>query len=418
MTERQKTPDATIIGAGIVGLCCALSLLDKGKQVRIIAPSAEDRMASIGNAGVISPWSCIPQSMPGIWKYIPGWVLNPEGPVSLSHSGLLKLIPWTYKFLAEGSAAKVRKVSAAMTALNSTNIDLYRHHLRHTGSEHLIKDSWYVQVYENAGQIQPGNLNFELLNKRKAPYEFVEAAQLQEIEPALSKKYQAGVVIKNQARAISPANLCEVFSEKALRQGAELLPQTVLNLVPDENGEWIIQTDTEALKSKNVVLAAGIWSKQLLSTLGVSVPLIPERGYHMEFSNPGVELNHSVMDVSRKFVASSMMNGIRAAGTAEFAQIDDQPNYKRAEIFAKLAKKLLPDLDIQQPSRWMGIRPSFPDSLPCIGKVPNLPNLFTAFGHSHYGMGMAPKTGEIIAALVSQERPDINIEPYSINRFD
>jgi D-amino-acid dehydrogenase len=74
-------------------------------------------------------------------------------------------------------------------------------------------------------------------------------------------------------------------------------------------------------------------------------------------------------------------------------------------------------LNVDDAEEWMGTRPSFPDSLPCIGEVPGRANLFSAFGHSHYGFGMAPNTGRIVAELVSGQQPNVDITPYRIDRF-
>ncbi len=164
-------------------------------------------------------------------------------------------------------------------------------------------------------------------------------------------------------------------------------------------------------------MAAGVWSARLLKPLGFNVPLEAERGYHMVLKNPGVEVNHSIMDTEKKFVASSMAAGVRCAGTAEFAGIDAPPDYARAEVFKRHAKALFPDINVDDGEPWMGRRPSFPDSLPAIGEVPGHDDLFVAFGHSHYGFGMAPQTGRIVASLVNGTPPNVDLAPYRIDRF-
>ena len=165
------------------------------------------------------------------------------------------------------------------------------------------------------------------------------------------------------------------------------------------------------------MLAAGIWSADLLKSLGVKLPLISERGYHLEFSDPGVALNHSVADVQGKFVVSSMEGGLRSAGTAEFAHHSAPPRYSRADMLGPQTKKLLPALNIEPNARWMGVRPSFPDNLPAIGELPGLPGLFAAFGHSHYGLGMAPATGRLIAGMVTGDASNAETSAYAPGRF-
>lgn len=137
----------------------------------------------------------------------------------------------------------------------------------------------------------------------------------------------------------------------------------------------------------------------------------------MEFANPCVSLTHSIADVAGRFVVSSMENGIRAAGTAEFASHDAPANMQRAQMLAPQTQSLLPNLNITDARSWVGSRPSLPDSLPAIGQIPSMPGLFAAFGHSHYGMGMAPATGRLISTIVGGQSDNSDMSAYSPSRF-
>jgi D-amino-acid dehydrogenase len=151
--------------------------------------------------------------------------------------------------------------------------------------------------------------------------------------------------------------------------------------------------------------------------LGVRVPLEAERGYHLVFTDPGLTLNHSILDADRTFVTSSMEMGVRSAGTAEFAGLDAPPNYRRARVFARHAKALLPKLNTASSEEWMGTRPASPDSVPYIGPVPGHPRIFCGFGHGHLGLTGAPMTGHMLAALVADEPLNTDMTPYRLDRF-
>ena len=407
----------TIVGAGIVGICTAIYLREKGLAVEVIdrAPPAEG--ASHGNAGVVSPWTCVPQSMPGLWRSVPRWLLDPEGPIALRWPHLPSFLPWALKFLRAGDAAGLPQIADAMKALNRPNIELYRQLLRGTGSEHLISDSFYVHIYRDPGQIDLKQLGWQLRLDRDVPLEVVDDGALHELEPALSPSYKAAVLIKAQARALSPGGVGKALAAKDQDMGAVFRQTGVNQIAPQEDGGWRLQTDDGEVVSDKVVIAAGAWSARLLAPLGFNLPLEAERGYHLILQEPGITINNSIMDTESKFVASSMLAGVRCAGTAEFAGLDAAPNYRRAEIFKSLAKRLFPDINTDDPIEWMGSRPSFPDSLPCIGTVPGQRDLFAAFGHSHYGFGMAPNTGRLTAALVAGEPIDVDLAPYRMERF-
>ena len=408
---------ATIIGAGIVGICTAISLLEKGFDVLLIDRNEPAEGASHGNAGVVSPWTCVPQSMPGIWRSIPKWLFDPEGPIALRWGYLPEFIPWVIKFLAAGKEEGLPAIADAMQALNRPNVDLYRQLLEGTGSEHLIVESMYVHVSRNEDAVDLNSLAWKLREERGVPIEVVGPERLREVEPDLSPAYKTGVLMKGQARAIDPGGVGKALAEKAKRMGADFLKAGVHRIEQSPTGEWNIHTDAGERKAVNLIIAAGAWSARLLEPLGYDLPLEAERGYHLIFQNPGITVNNSIMDADAKFVASSMAAGVRCAGTAEFAGLDALPDYRRAQVFVRLAKYLFPDIDTKDTIEWMGSRPSFPDSLPCLGGIPGKKGLFCAFGHSHYGFGMAPNTGRVVASIVTGEPVNIDLTPYQISRF-
>jgi len=237
------------------------------------------------------------------------------------------------------------------------------------------------------------------------------------LEPALSRDFQSAVLIHGQARATSPGKIGQVLAEKAAGLGVEILCAEITGL-RSENGAWRIDCGEKTLTAERVIVAMGAWSAKLLEPLGLKVPLVAERGYHVEFDNPGMELNNSVMDVDAKFVASSMDDGLRIAGHSEFGAVDAPSDPRRLKRLERQARAALPDLPTDTPRGWMGRRPSFPDSLPMIGQFDRRPGLYAAFGHSHYGLMMAPKTGEIMAQMLTNEPVNSDLSPFATNRFN
>lgn len=407
----------TIIGAGIVGLCCALSLQDRGFRVRLIDRGEPGQETSFGNAGVVSPWSIIPQSMPGIWKKLPRMLLEPKSALSVRMSFWPRMVPWGLRFLANSGEKTVREVSDAMELLCRPSIELYRMHLQGTGHEDLITDCNYIHAFRHPEQANLNGLDYLIRAEKGGQLERIDGDELRRLEPALSRDYKAAILIKGQARITSPGRVGTVLAEKARQQGAEILRTEITWLKSADGSGWHLQTPAETLHADTVVLSAGVWSADLLKPLGLPVPLVAERGYHVEFPTPSACLNNSVMDVDAKVVASSMQDGLRVAGTAEFASIDAPIDPRKQAILTDQARAMVPDLDTSQTQFWMGRRPSFPDSLPAIGQVNGKPGLFSAFGHSHYGLMMAPKTGELVADLVSDRRLNVDLTPYSLARF-
>lgn len=412
----SDTPDVTVLGAGIVGICTALSLVEKGLKTRLVDRDAPGQATSYGNAGIISPWSVVPQSMPGMWTKVPGWLLDPLGPVSIKPSYLPRMVPWGMRFIYEGQRRRIDTISNAMELLNRDCVSLFRHHLQGTDREDLIRDSMYVHAFRDGTGADIDSIDYAMRRDRGARIERIGAIDLHDLEPALSPDFQAAILIHDQARALNPGEIGTVLAQKFRSMGGEICRQTVSSLRPKDGG-WVYHTEIGEQHSPKLVLSMGVWSAKLLEPLGLSIPLEAEKGYHVSFRDPGVVLNNSVMDMDMKFVASSMSDGLRVAGTAEFAGLDAPINQKRLDGLIKLARNLLPKLSETKIETWSGQRPSLPDSLPCIGEVEGFPGLIAAFGHSHYGLMMAPKTGRIVADLVTNTTSNTDLSPFAATRF-
>ncbi|WP_083100775.1 NAD(P)/FAD-dependent oxidoreductase [Pseudophaeobacter leonis] len=417
----QNNIDVTVLGSGIVGICTGLALLEKGLQVRLLDRDDPGQATSFGNAGVISPWSVVPQSMPGLWKKVPGWLLDPLGPVTVRPRYLPRLAPWVLRFLYEGRASRIGEISKAMDQLNRDNVSLFRSLLQGTGQEHLLRDSYYVHAFRSAEAAGAMSPDYSMRQEFGASIARIGAGDLRDLEPDLSHDFQAAILLKGQARATSPGRLGAVLADKFRALGGETICEEVTEIRPEAQGEgergWSYVTASGRHQTPKLVLAMGAWSAQLLKPLGIRIPLEAERGYHVSFADPGVQLSHSVMDMDMKFVASSMEEGLRVAGTAEFAGLDAPNNQNRIKALVKLGQNLLPGLSCEKISTWSGQRPSLPDSLPCIGEIEGFPGLITAFGHSHYGLMMAPKTGRIVADIAASVPANIDLTPYTPNRF-
>ena len=415
--KTSSKEEIAVIGAGIIGVCCAFELVRRGFRVKLIDPEPPCSLTSFGNAGVISPWSCTPQSMPGNWKKIPKWLLDPKGPVFIRKNYLLKFLPWAIKFLNAGKISKINSIADAMFALTNNSVENYRLMLEGTGKKSLVKDSLYVHAYRNKLTNVSDQLGWKLRKKRNVPVELIDQNELKKLEPSISNEFESGIIIKEQGRASNPALIGQAIFLKAKSLGLDQIKSKVNQINFVSNNNYEIEFDTFKKNFNNIVLAAGVWSANFLKKFNINVPLEAERGYHLVCKNPGIEVNNSVMDVERMFVASSMDSGVRVAGTAEFAGINAEPNYKRAEIFKELIKNLFPEINTNNTEEWMGSRPAFPDSLPTIGEIKNFPGLYVAFGHGHYGLSMAPMTAKIIADCINNLKHTISLKPYDINRF-
>lgn len=406
----------TVLGAGIVGICTALSLAERGISARVIDRDAPGQATSFGNAGVVSPWSVIPQSVPGIWRKIPQLIFGQHRPLSVHPRVWPQMVPWGLRFLREARVDRVRAAADAMSILCGPSIDLYRRHLSGTGAETLIRDAIYVHAFRDASRARITGLDYALRQEKGAELEVIGADALRRLEPALSPDFKAAVLVKGQARVVSPGRVGTVLAEKARALGVVFVRDEVTSLQRADTG-WRVACRAQSFESETVVLAMGIWSHEVMRALGVPVPLMAERGYHVSFANPGVEPTHSIFDVDAKVVASAMEDGLRLAGQAEFAPIDAPPDPRKQQLLTRIAQAAFPALRCDDARLWMGRRPSFPDSLPALGPVKGLDGLIANFGHAHHGLMMAPKSGELVADLVTMQPSNQSLSAFDPVRF-
>ncbi|MEM6492630.1 MAG: FAD-binding oxidoreductase, partial [Pseudomonadota bacterium] len=117
------------------------------------------------------------------------------------------------------------------------------------------------------------------------------------------------------------------------------------------------------------------------------------------------------------FVVTKIAGGVRVGGAVELGGLKRPPNYARSDILLRKAAAFLPGLKTEGGARWMGFRPSLPDSLPAIGRSTREPRIIYAFGHGHLGLTQAAGTAALVAAIVRDAAPPIPLQPYAPDRF-
>ena len=406
-----------IIGSGIVGLCCALYLQRDGWEVTIIDKVGPGESCSYGHAGVLSETSALPNAMPGVISKVPKWLLDPEGPLYIRMRYLPHLLPWLLRFIKAGTARESENTVRSLLALNAGTVGKYQNLVNSSQAGSLIRPSGYLSVYQSESSYKHASGGWELLKRHGAQLRMLTGEELHELEPMLAPSYIRAVMIENQGYVTNPYRLAQVLSEQFSQAGGVFLRREVREARLSADGNVRLNLDLGYVESGKLVVAAGAWSHQITAQLGVHVPLETERGYHVTLAHPEVQPSHVIMEAEHKFVATPMEMGIRFAGTAELAGLTASPNYERADILLRLGKRMFPGLSGSEKTEWMGHRPSLPDSRPVIGKCPAAPNVLFAFGHGHRGLIGAPMTGEIIADLMANRQPKIDITPFRPERF-
>jgi len=404
-----------VIGTGIVGLNVGLRLLREGMQVEFIDPHPPGSGASYGNAGVIAVEAAVPINMPAMLSGAPGFLLRQQGPLVVKPAYLLQALPWLLRFLSACRPHRVEQISAALHSMSRFALKEYERLFADLEIGDDIRRTGALMLYYTKSSFEGAQPAIELRRRRGANIEILGEKQVLELEPA-SGRVHKGIYFPDYASLDSPQLLCRRLADRASTLGAVFHEAEVRSIgVAGGRPATLHCSDGRELRLDGaaVVIAAGAHSKGLAADVGCDVALDTERGYHVEIENPNITLGRPVLVSDGAFFASTMQGRLRLAGTVEIAGLQREPDWRRADRMVDRARIAFPDLRATEWTRWMGFRPSMPNSLPVIGASPLVSHAYVACGHGHLGMTLGAVTGTLIADAILGRDPMLDESPFA-----
>jgi glycine/D-amino acid oxidase-like deaminating enzyme len=279
---------------------------------------------------------------------------------------------------------------------------------------------------------------------------------LRDLEPRLSRDLAGGVFYAQDAQ-VQPMLAATRLLRAARDKGCKVLTNTELTgLVAAGGGAetgggvatgggaetggpaaqgrlTAVETTSGTITARHVVNAAGTWGGEVSARLGAPVPVLPRRGFIL-VTEPLPErfIRHKVYTADYVANVASSDEGLETStviestrsGTVLIGASRERVGFDRAlsvPVFKTLARgatRLFPDLERSKLLRvYRGFRPYCPDHLPVIGADPRVDGVWHACGHEGAGIGLAPATGALIAALITGERSPVDPRPFSPERF-
>lgn len=259
----------------------------------------------------------------------------------------------------------------------------------------------------------------------------VSVEQALALEPHLTREVTAAVHYPEDAQ-VQPVVATEAILQSARRRGAVVLAGDEVLSPVVEGGRLVgVRTEARTLWADAVVVAAGPWSGEVAQRLGAPLPVRPRRGMVLVTTRMPHRVLHKVYDgnyfgatqSSDAALQTSAVVESTAAGTVLIGSSREQVGFDqrlRVEVLREIAARalrLFPFLAGASVMRsYLGFRPYMPDHLPVIGPDDRLPGLWFATGHEGAGIGLAPATGEMLAAQLSGEAPDHDPAPFRPGR--
>ena len=405
-----------VIGSGITGVSCAEELRRSGAKVTLIdrVTAGDPSQTSYGNAGILAREGIMPIANPSMLKMIPQILLSPSSPIYLKWSYLTKFSPWAVKFIMNGTRPKALPI---ILALNELLYDTVENHIqlsKNTDAARFIQKGDMTFLYRNRKQFTTDTFANQARRDLGITWDELSRDKLLDRDPHISKLYQFGLAYKNHGWITNPAAYVSNLAKHFQKNGGEILIGEVSKI--NENNVEL--KDGNILKAKNIVLATGAWSKNLATQLGHNIPLQAERGYHLSLKNASHMPPNTYLITDKKFGLTPMDGFLRCAGQSEFAPLEMPPNPKAIRNLRKFLFRFYPKLEYESETIWQGTRPTLPDSLPMIGRSSKNTSVIFAFGGQHLGLTMGPKVGKMVRDIIFERQSNINMKPYSSDRFD
>lgn len=413
-----------VIGAGIVGAATALELQRDGHRVTLLdpGPPGGEQAASYGNGAWFSPASVVPMSMPGLWRKVPGFLLDPLGPLTIRWQHLPRLAPWLIRFVLAGATVpRVERIARALRALLADAPERHAALAAEAGVAELVERRGLLYAFPDRAAFAAEALAWRLRRDNGVIWRELDADDLHRLQPALAGHYRFGLLVEAGGHCRDPGGYVAALAALAARQGGTIARTQATGFEIRAGRLAAVRTGDGPIPCDRAVIAAGIRAKPLAALAGDRVPLESERGYHVEIAEPEAAPAIPVMPSDGRMANTLTRGGLRVSGQVELASVEAAPNWARADVLLRHAQRAYPGLPAairaERQRRWLGHRPSTPDGLPVIGPASACPDIVHAFGHGHVGLAAGAITGRLAADLVGGKVPVIDPAPYAAARF-
>ena len=419
-----------ILGSGVVGVTSAYYLAKNGVEVTVI-----DRQPAVGletsfaNAGQVSPGYSAPWAAPGVPMKALKWLFQRHAPFALKPDFTIWQLQWALQLLLNCNATSYARNKQRMVRLAEYSRDCLDGLRTSTGIHYEERQGGTLQVFRTQKQLNAEAKDIAVLSQMGVPYEHLDPAGCARVEPALT-------LVKDQLLGglrlpHDETGDCAMFTThlaiEAQKLGVKFQQGVNIEKFLLENGKLsgvTINTDngTETLQADQYVVALGSYSRQLMQSLSINIPVYPVKGYSLTVPilDAAFAPISTVMDETYKVAITRFDQRIRVGGMAELAGFDLSLNLRRRETLEMVLNGLFPKGgDSKKALFWTGLRPMTPDGTPIIGKASaKFDNVWLNTGHGTLGWTMACGSAQILADLMTKQKTAIQSDDLNLSRYN
>ncbi|QHS59611.1 NAD(P)/FAD-dependent oxidoreductase [Chitinophaga agri] len=413
--------EVLIIGGGIIGLSSAFYLQQAGYTVTVIDRTDMQQGCSYGNAGYICPSHFVPLATPGIVRQGLKWMLNAKSPFYIKPSLSRSMISWGWQFMKSATKEHVERAAVPLRDIALLSKRLYEEWTHIPGLDFSYDPQGMLELFNSEENAHHAEHTIKDAHALGIDARLIDRATLQQMEPDTAINALGAVYFPGDAQ-LYPNQLMHSLMTYLRSRGVQFRgKEEVTGFINEGNRVKGVRTATNVYAADHIVVAAGVWSRDLAKELQLKIPMVGGRGYSVTLEDAPYKVRHSVI-LSEARVAISPMNGnkIRFGGTMEITGLNAPPRMQRVEGILESVKRYFPAYDIPLPPAdqvWFGYRPCSADGLPHIGNLERYPNVTVATGHSMLGISLGAATGKLVGELVTKAPVSMDIAPFKVERF-
>jgi D-amino-acid dehydrogenase len=409
-----------VIGSGLIGVATAYWLRRHGHDVTVLdREEGPGRETSFANGALLTPSMSEPWNSPGSWRVLLVSLGRSNAPMQLRMRALPGLVGWGIKFLRNSTPTTFRRNTLSNLRLALHSMSVLRALREETGIDYGCATRGTLRIFRDAAALDNAfNAALQLLDGA-APVRRLSPKEVVTLEPGIApiERKLAGALHYESDETGNAYRFCVELTERARQLGVEFFFRTEVTSIQLRSGAVnAVSSGERHFSADRYVVAAGSYSPLLLRQIGLDLPVRPVKGYSLTFNNDNqTALRIPILDDQLHAAVVPLDGNIRVAGTAEFTGYDRSPNPARIRNLVSLLKQVLPEahFDPQSGKPWCGLRPMSADGVPIIGAT-RIANLLVNTGHGPLGWTLAAGSGQLLADLVSGERPSIDPAPYSL----
>ena len=406
-----------VLGSGVIGVTTAYYLARAGAEVTVI--DRQDGPAldtSFANAGQVSFGYSTPWGAPGIPMKALKWMFEKHAPLSIRPDGSLFQLRWMAQMLRNCSTERYAVNKERMLRLSNYSRQCIAQLRADTGIEYEGRQAGTLQLFRSQKQVDQAQRDIAVLQECGIDYELLDPQGVARAEPALAR---ADATIAGGLRL--PADEtgdCFKFTNQLAQMAEALGVKFRFGTAVDwllfdgqgaVNGVQLSGPQREVVKADRYVLAMGSYSRDLLLSSGLDIPVYPVKGYSLTIPirDEALAPVSTVLDETYKIALTRLGDRIRVGGMAELAGFDKALRPQRRATLEMVTGQLFPGGDLARGQFWCGLRPMTPDSTPIVGRTPHK-NLYLNTGHGTLGWTHACGSGKALADIVSGRVPEVD----------